>query len=237
MKISSLTFFFSLFFFFVACQKEVQQVEEVVINDDQHLDKPYVILISLDGYRYDYTERFQPPHLSKFVEDGIQAESMLPCFPSKTFPNHYSIATGMYPENHGLVNNTFYDPTKDAIYRISDREKVENGSWYGGTPLWVQAAKSGMVTASYFFVGSEADVQGIRPTYYHRYDGSIPNEERTAAVVEWLKLPATQRPHLITMYFSDMDDIGHRAGPNDDDALKETILDLDETLGDFFNDL
>lgn len=228
---------FSLLCCCVACQKNIQKIGVVSINEKQQLDKPYVILISLDGYRHDYTERFQPPNLSTFIEEGVQAESMLPCFPSKTFPNHYSIATGMRPENHGLINNTFYDPEKNALYKISDREKVTDGSWYSGTPIWVQAAKSGMVTASYFFVGSEADVQGIRPTYYYDYNGSIPNEERTQQVIKWLQLPEIQRPHLISMYFSDMDDTGHRAGPNDDDALKETLFELDKTLGDFFKDL
>lgn len=236
-KSSLFTFLFSLLCFCVACQKNVQQARVVTTNDDQHLEKPYVILISLDGYRYDYTERFQPPYLSKFIAEGVQATSMLPCFPSKTFPNHYSIATGMRPENHGLINNTFYDPEKDAIYRISDRQKVEDGNWYGGTPIWVQAAKSGMITASYFFVGSEADVQGIRPTYYYDYNGSIPNKERTQQVIKWLQLPESQRPHLITMYFSDMDDIGHRAGPNNDKALKKTLFELDKTLGNFFQSL
>lgn len=215
----------------------MQKIGVIEANQSQHLDKPYVILISLDGFRHDYVERFQPPSLVKFIQEGVQAKSLLPCFPSKTFPNHYSIATGMRPENHGLVDNTFYDPEKDAIYKISDREKVEDGSWYGGTPIWVQAAKSGMVSASYFFVGSEADVQGIRPTYYYNYDGSVPNEERTKQVLKWLRLPEDQRPHLITMYFSDMDDIGHRAGPNDDDALKKVLYRLDETLGNFFNNL
>ena len=182
-----LTFLFSSLCFCVACQKNVQQTGMVVTNNNEHLKKPYVILISLDGYRYDYTERFQPPNLSRFIKEGVQAESMLPCFPSKTFPNHYSIATGMRPENHGLINNTFYDPEKDAIYKISDRKKVTDGSWYSGTPIWVQAARAGMVTASYFFVGSEADVQGVRPTYYYPYDGSVANQERTRQVVEWLE--------------------------------------------------
>ncbi|MEM9886536.1 MAG: ectonucleotide pyrophosphatase/phosphodiesterase [Bacteroidota bacterium] len=220
-----------------ACQKGLQQISSPSENKAVHLEKPYVILISLDGYRYDYNKRFQPPHLSKFAAEGVQATSMLPCFPSKTFPNHYSIATGMRPENHGLVNNTFYDPKKDAIYKMSDREKVEDGTWYGGTPIWVQAAKSGMLSASYFFVGSEADVQGVRPNYWYRYDGSIPNKDRTKQVIDWLNLPPAKRPHLIMMYFSDVDSKGHRFGPNNAEQLKASIFALDEVLGNFFQDL
>ncbi len=201
---------------------------------DPSKEKPYLLLISLDGYRYDYTERFHPPNLSRFISEGVQAKSLIPCFPSKTFPNHYSIATGMRPENHLLVDNTFYDRKKEKMYRISDRSVVEDGSWYGGSPIWVQASKAGMVTASYFFVGSEADIQGIRPNYYYPYDGSVPNDERVRTVLEWLKLPENQRPQMIAMYFSDMDDVGHRFGPNNDEKLKAKLFELDEVLGQLF---
>ncbi len=233
------SYFFSIvglmLLFFCSCNKKFhEKAITVSTNNPEHLSKPYVILISLDGYRWDYTERFRPPNISKFIAEGMQAESLIPCFPSKTFPNHYSIATGMYPDHHGIVSNSFFNPDKNAIYKISDRDIVEDGTWYGGTPIWVQAAKAGMVTASYFFVGSEADVQGIRPTYYHRYDGSVPNETRVSQVIEWLNLPEEKRPHLITLYFSDMDDIGHRVGPNNDGPLEEKLKALDATLGNLF---
>ena len=207
---------------------------KVMLNSKSTLKKPYLILISLDGFRWDYVDRFKPPYLSEFINEGVKAESLIPSFPSKTFPNHYTIATGMYPENHGLLGNYFYSYEKDDNYTLRDRSIVEDGSWYGGTPIWVQAAKSGMVTASYFFVGSEADVQGIRPTYYHNYDGSVKNQDRVDQALEWLELPAEKRPHLLTMYFSDMDDVGHRVGPNEDEALKKKLLDLDLVLGDLF---
>ena len=204
-------------------------------NAPEQLDKPYVILISCDGYRYDYTERYAPPNISRFIERGVEAASMIPCFPSKTFPNHYSIATGMYPENHGLVNNSFYDPEKDAEYRIFNRAAVEDGSWYGGTPLWVNAEQNGMVAASYFFVGSEADVQGVRPSYYYTYKGSVPNEERVEQVLRWLALPEAQRPHFITLYFSLLDDTGHRQGPANEAAVRTSLMELDTVLGQLFD--
>ena len=203
-------------------------------NSPEQMEKPYVILVSLDGFRYDYVERFQPPHLLEFIQAGVQAESMIPSYPSKTFPNHYSIATGMYPENHGLVANSFFDPEKDAVYKIGDRQKVEDGSWYKGTPLWVNAEQNGMVAASYFFVGSEADIQGVLPSYYFQYEHNTPNEKRVNQALQWLKLPEEERPHLITMYFSDMDDTGHRVGPNEDTILKEALFDLDKVLGKLF---
>jgi predicted AlkP superfamily pyrophosphatase or phosphodiesterase len=204
-------------------------------NTRAAMKKPYLIMISLDGFRWDYVERFQPPNLSRFVAEGVQAESLVPSFPSKTFPNHYTLATGMYPENHGLVGNSFFSYKKNALYTISNRAYVEDGTFYNGTPIWVQAARYGMVTASYFFVGSEANIQGIHPTYYHPYDGEVQKSERVAGVLEWLRLPAKQRPHMITMYFEDMDNAGHAYGPNDDEKLKQALFDLDAALGSLFD--
>ncbi|WP_420552084.1 ectonucleotide pyrophosphatase/phosphodiesterase [Tenacibaculum aiptasiae] len=204
-------------------------------NSKEATEKPYVILISLDGFRWDYVKRFSPPNLSNFVKNGVQANSLVPSFPSKTFPNHYTIATGMYPENHGLLGNSFYSHENDAFYSIRDREKVENGKFYGGTPIWVLANNSNIVTASYFFVGSEADIQGVKPTYYFPYKGSTPNIDRVNQVIDWLKMPSEKRPHLITMYFSDMDDTGHEFGPNNDEAIKEGLYPLDNVLGELFN--
>lgn len=203
----------------------------------QEKNEPIVILISLDGFRYDYVDRFQPENLSRFIASGVKAESMMPSFPSKTFPNHYTIATGLKPEHHGLVDNSFYDPEKDLTYGIGKKEIVQDGSWYGGTPLWVLAEQNNMVAASYFFVGSEADVQGVRPSYYYNYDGRVSNLTRVTEVFKWLELPEEKRPRLITMYFSDMDDIGHRYGPNNDEKLSEGLTKLDHELGALFEGL
>ncbi len=204
-------------------------------NAEAHLEKPYVFLISLDGFRWDYVQRFKPPHLSAFIAGGAQAESMISCFPSKTFPNHYSIATGMYPEHHGLVNNSFFAPEKNRVYSMGKRDIVEDGSWYHGTPLWVLAEQQGMVSASFFFVGSEADIQGIRPTYWYTYDGKVSEKQRVQQALEWLRLPEAERPHLITMYFSNMDDAGHRYGPNNKKKLRKALLELDDALGLLFD--
>ncbi|MCB9050934.1 MAG: alkaline phosphatase family protein [Lewinellaceae bacterium] len=218
-------------FFFLLCTLTMG----AQTNSPENFNKPYVILISCDGLRYDYVERFRPPHLLQFIEDGVQAASMISSYPAKTFPNHYTIVTGMYPEHHGLVDNTFFDPGRGDLYRISKREAVEDGTWYKGTPLWVNAEQNGMVAASYFFVGSEADIQGIRPSYYFRYQGSTPNEARVRQVLDWLALPPAQRPHMITLYFSDMDDAGHRYGPGDDEHIGAALMELDRALGLLFD--
>ncbi|WP_339753801.1 ectonucleotide pyrophosphatase/phosphodiesterase [Algoriphagus aquimarinus] len=208
-----------------------------IIAFPQEKKEPIVILISLDGFRYDYVERFQPENLTRFITAGVAAESMMPSFPSKTFPNHYTIATGLKPEHHGLVDNSFYDPKKDLTYGISKKELVQDGSWYGGTPLWVLAEQNNMVAASYFFVGSEADIQGVRPSFYHPYDGKVSNMTRITEVFKWLELPEAERPRLITLYFSDMDDTGHRYGPTNDEKLSATLTKLDHELGALFEGL
>lgn len=200
----------------------------------QNTAEPTVILISLDGFRYDYVERFQPENLTRFIREGVAAESLIPSFPTKTFPNHYTIATGLRPEHHGIVDNSFYDPSKGLTYGIRNRDIVTDGSWYGGTPLWVLAEQNGIPAASYFFVGSEADVQGVRPSYYFDYDGRVNNLTRVAQVFEWLQMPDSIRPRMITMYFSDMDDVGHGFGSSNDEKLDERLRALDGVLGALF---
>ena len=220
---------------FSSCKSSTNVIGSTpTINSKTSLKKPYLILISLDGFRWDYVERFNPSHLSGFINNGVKAESLIPSFPTKTFPNHYTIATGMYPDKHGILGNSFYSSAKDLTYSIRNREMVEDGTFYGGTPIWVQADKAAMVSASYFFVGTEANIQGIRPTYYTSYDGQIKNKVRVAEVLKWLALPAKERPHMITLYFSDMDNVGHRFGPNNDEVLKRALLNLDGHLGGLF---
>ena len=196
--------------------------------------EPIVILISLDGFRHDYVERFQPENLGRFIAEGTAAKGLIPSFPSKTFPNHYTIATGMLPEHHGLVDNSFYEPEKDLVYTMSNRDIVQDGYWYGGTPLWVLAEQNGLKAVSFFFVGSEAPVQGIRPSEYFDYDETIPNLTRVSKVFEWLQLPDSERPRFISLYFSDMDDIGHAYGPSNEEKLRPVITKLDRELGALF---
>lgn len=220
----------------LSCNKKTYTIVDSVVTTNSKVSekKPYLILISLDGFRWDYVEKYKPPHLIKFIKNGINSESLIPSFPTKTFPNHYTIATGMYPDKHGIIGNSFYSYDKDMTYRIRDRAMVEDGSFYEGNPIWIQANKSNMVTASYFFVGTEANIQGLKPTYYYRFDNSVKNEVRVKQAIDWLKLPHKKRPHLITMYFSDMDDTGHKYGTKNNKELKKTLFELDTQLGVLF---
>jgi predicted AlkP superfamily pyrophosphatase or phosphodiesterase len=192
--------------------------------------KPYVILISFDGFRADYLDRFEAPNFRRVINQGVRAEGLIPVFPSKTFPNHYSIVTGMYAERHGLVANGFYDPKREETYSMSNRAGVRDGSWYGGEPIWVTAEKQGMVTAPIFWPGSEAAIKGVRPTYWKEYDGNASNSDRVDGVLAWLKFPREKRPHFFTLYMSDVDSAGHKYGPGTPE-VKTAIEAVDRELG------
>jgi predicted AlkP superfamily pyrophosphatase or phosphodiesterase len=193
-------------------------------------NRPYVILVSFDGFRYDYAERYALPHFREFIRNGASAEGLIPSFPSKTFPNHYTLVTGLYPDNHGLVDNNFYDPKLGRRYGMKDRDAVEDAAFYGGTPLWQLAQQQGLRSASFFWVGSEAPVHGEYPTYYYRYDETVGNEKRIDQVIHWLKLPAQERPHFISLYFSLVDTEGHNTGTRSA-QLQRTVQKADSLLG------
>ena len=191
----------------------------------------YVVLVSLDGFRWDYARRDGATHLLALGKQGVWApEGMLPSYPSLTFPNHFTIVTGLYPGHHGLVANSFWDETKQARYGISDAKAVTDGSWYGGTPLWSLAESQGMRTACFFWPGSEAKIAGFQPTYYLHFDDKLDNAARIRQVLAWLRLPATDRPHFITLYYSEPDREGHEFGP-DAPETKAAVLKVDGLIG------
>jgi predicted AlkP superfamily pyrophosphatase or phosphodiesterase len=200
------------------------------VNSPQQEKKPYVIFISSDGFRYDLADKYHATHLQALRSKGVAAVSMIPSFPSVTFPNHYSLATGLYPAHHGLVDNTMYDPAKGKGYRISDRAAVSDSSWYGGTPLWVLAEKQQMLSASFYWVGSEAAVDGVRPTYYYLYNDLIPLDTRLRVVKEWLELPEDRRPHLILFYIPQPDHNEHLFGPESQQTATAVHL-VDDCIG------
>lgn len=174
---------------------------------------PYVIMVSFDGFRHDYVEKFNLLNFKKLISKGAAAEALIPSFPSKTFPNHYTLVTGLYPGHHGLVDNEFYDPEQKKKYAIRNRAMVEDSTFYGGVPLWQLAQQQGLKSASFFWVGSETKIQGTFPDYYRLYDAKIKNEERIEQTIKWLKLPEAGRPHFISLYFSMVDHEAHQSGP------------------------
>jgi len=199
--------------------------------------KHYVILVSLDGFRYDYAAKFGAPNLQRLAAEGASTpEGMIPSFPSVTFPNHYTIVTGLYPEDHGIIENNFYDPARMTTYQSRNPDTVRDGSWYGGVPLWSLAEKQGMRSACFFWPGSEAEIAGERPSYYLHYDNAVPDEKRIDEVIAWLKLSAAQRPHFITLYYYEPDHTGHEAGP-DSAQTGDAVHHVDALMGTLMADL
>lgn len=217
----------------VSSASAAQAVGSGGVNAPEHADKPYLVLVSLDGFRWDYQDLYDAPALDRIAENGVRAERMLPVFPTLTFPNHYSIATGLFPANHRLIGNHFPGENGDGWYTIRDREAVQDGRWYAGEPVWVAAEKAGMVTAAYFFVGTEADIQGVEMTHWNAFDQHVPSETRVTQVLDWLALPAAQRPHLVTLYFETVDSVTHKYGPGSAEsiaAISEVNVHLEQLL-------
>jgi len=193
--------------------------------------KSIVILISLDGFRWDYLSRTATNNFDAIVGSGVKAKSLIPVFPTTTFPNHLSIITGLYPENHGIVSNRMYDEEWDAWYYIGEGSvPVTESRWYEGEPFWVTAEKQGYTTATYFWPGSEAVINGEQPTYWYPYDGSVPNEEIINQVLEWLEFPIENRPTFITFYLNDANHWGHIYGPESSE-MNAIIQGLDNDIG------
>lgn len=184
-------------------------------NSKYGLVSPYVLLISIDGFRWDYVDLHQPKFLSQFARQSASLSSLRPSYPSKTYPNHISIVTGLYPQNHGIVANHFIDrETKPPmVYGLADRNSVEEGRFYKGISIWGLAEQAGIKTASYYWPGSETNNANYQPSYYLYYQHNRPHRERIDTVEEWFTLPELDRPHFVSLYFHEVDSAGHHYGP------------------------
>ena len=205
-------------------------------KDARTQGKNYVLMVSLDAFRWDYNKIYNTPNLNRLAHDGVKADRMISSFPTVTFPNHYSIATGLYPDHHGLIDNSFSAPDLGLFYRMGDRTAVENPAFYGGEPVWVTAEKQGVRAASFFWVGSEASIGGIHPTYWKKYDKTIPFEDRIDTVVKWFSYPLAKRPELVTLYFEEPDATSHTFGPVSEQTGK-IVERLDSLIGVLRNKL
>ncbi len=228
--------FVFIFYFNADCFSQPDTTQHIILgraNSFEQTQKPYVILISIDGFRYDYAEKFDAVNIKSLSLNAVKAASMVPSYPSLTFPNHYTLVTGLYPSHHGLVGNYFYDRNRKESYSMKTGSIVKDGYWYGGTPLWVLAEKQHMLSASFYWVGSEANIKGIYPTYYYTYNEAIPNNRRIEIIKNWLQLPPEKRPHLITVYFPEVDHAGHRYGP-DAPQTALAVKQVDSAIGKLY---
>jgi predicted AlkP superfamily pyrophosphatase or phosphodiesterase len=210
-------FLFILLLFSFGCLRSQDTTQHVMpgrVNRSDQQSKPYVILISADGFRYDLADKFHAENLIRLRNSGVEADYLQSVFPSLTFPNHYSIATGEYAAHNGIIDNNFYDPRSMRTYNMGNKKEVEDSSWYHGTPLWVLAEKQGMLSACFYWVGAESAIAGWRPTYYYTFNTRISMEDRIQDTRNWLLLPKEKRPHLITFYISDVDHQEHLHGIN-----------------------
>ena len=188
-----------------------------------------VILVGIDALRPEQVESGGAPQLARLAAEGVRAERMIPSFPTLTFPNFYTLVTGLRPEHHGIVGNSMYDPEFGESFALGS-PAVLAGKWWGGEPLWVTAQKQGVRAACMFWPGSEAEIGGVRPWDWRLYDGKVSAATRVQTVLDWLALPAADRPRLITLYFHEVDTAGHRFGPASPEAAA-ALREVDAAVG------
>ena len=219
--------------FLVSITKAQDTTQKVIANRTNSIaqqQKPYVILISIDAFRWDLADKYQAKNLIRLRESGVQADYLKPSYPSLTFPNHYTIVTGLYPAHHGVVDNIFYDKARNVTYKKSDKVMAVDSSWYGGKPLWVLAEQQKMLSAIFYWPGSEISMDGIRPTYLYNYNEAIPIDKRVAVVKDWLQLPAEKRPHFIALYFPQVDQAAHKHTV-DSEETRAAVQIVDDAIG------
>jgi predicted AlkP superfamily pyrophosphatase or phosphodiesterase len=214
---------------------------QTTIPQDSPLARPnknLVLLVSIDGFRNDYLDRGITPNLSALAQQGTLAKKFEPVFPTITFPNHFALITGRYPDHNGIVNNTMYDPAKtDQVFRLSDRQAIENPLWWEeGTPLWVTLNKQGKRSSTLFWVGSESPIQGVQPNDWLRYEHALSSSERTQQLLRWLNRKDQDRADFATLYFSEVDSKGHEFGP-DSPEVNASITSADQAIGELLQGL
>lgn len=189
-----------------------------------------LILISIDGYRADYIARGLSPNLAALAAAGVRAQAMRSAFPTLTFPNHYTIVTGLTPDHHGIVNNRFVDPASGKKFVYNDPRTTTDPHWWGGEPLWVSVEKQGQHAATIFWPGSDVDIDGMRPEHWLPFNGKMSPGARVDQALAWLDLPATERPNFETLYFEQVDHAGHGHGP-DSAEVDAALGQVDAALG------
>ena len=204
----------------VACRPQVLPAERAIL-----------VLVSIDGFRWDYLDRYESPHLRQLAAGGVRAQGLIPQFPTKTFPNHYTIVTGLKLANHGIISNNMRAPDIPGEFSLANRDVLADPRWWGGEPIWNTAEKQGRSAAAMFWPGSETAIGGRQATYWTPFDDGMPHEDRVARVLGWLKLPDGKRPSFLTLYFSEVDNAGHDEGP-ESEAVRDAVQNVDRAIGE-----
>lgn len=207
-----------------------KRTADLVAHPQQPNHDRYVVVLSLDGFRADYQGRANTPNLDQMDKEGLSGR-FRPSYPTLTFPNHYSMATGLYPNNHGLVGNEFWDE-RGAHYRLGDRKAVADPAFYKGEPLWNVARRHGMKSASFFWVGSETAIGGFQPDRWKTFNDKVPYTDRADSIISWLQLPKPERPNLLMWYIEEPDHTGHHEGPESPKTVR-MVEKMDSVVGYF----
>ena len=204
----------------VACRPVVLPAERAIL-----------ILVSIDGFRWDYLDRYEAPNLRQLAANGVRAEGLIPQFPSKTFPNHYTIVTGLKLANHGIISNNMRAADIPGEFSLANRDVLADPRWWGGEPIWNTAEQQGRIAAAMFWPGSETVIGGRQATYWTPFDDGMPHEDRVGRVLEWLKLPDGKRPSFLTLYYSEVDNAGHDDGPESEE-VRTAVSNVDRSIGE-----
>ncbi|MFQ6371608.1 ectonucleotide pyrophosphatase/phosphodiesterase [Shewanella sp. YIC-542] len=191
-------------------------------------NQPTVVMMSLDGFRWDYMDKYHAPHLQAIAANGVRAEQLRPAYPTKTFPNHLTLITGLYPVHHGIVDNRFCDKERQQCYKMGMGQ--DDSSWLSGIPLWNLAEINGMKSATYFWPESDARINGMTPSYYYHYSKQADYKARIDQIIAWLQMPEATRPHFVAGYFSLVDSMGHDFGP-DSPQVADAVAKVDAMIG------
>ena len=194
-------------------------------------EKAILVLVSIDGFRWDYLEKYRPPTLLRLAAAGVRADGLIPQFPSKTFPNHYTIVTGLTLAHHGIISNNMRAPDIPGEFAMSNRDVLADPRWWGGEPIWNTVEKQGRKAGAMFWPGSETVIGGRQASYWTPFDNDMPHAERVSRILNWLRLPDGEQPSFLTLYFSDVDSAGHSRGPDSED-VKNAVARVDASIGD-----
>ncbi|XP_027358381.1 ectonucleotide pyrophosphatase/phosphodiesterase family member 3 [Abrus precatorius] len=217
-------FLFSFLFFYTSTTPTSHAARPLT-----KLQHDVILLISSDGFRFGYQFKNPAPNIRRLIQNGTEAETgLIPVFPTLTFPNHYSIVTGLYPPHHGIINNFFFDPFTGEKFTMATHDP----KWWLGHPLWETVVDNGLKAATYFWPGSEVHKGSwtCPSGYCMHYNGSVPFEDRVDAILEYFDLPSDEIPSFMTLYFEDPDHQGHQVGP-DDSEVTRAVARIDGIIG------